>query len=310
MSSSGRSAAVVLALALALGSCEGARPRPQDASPRFQQSIDERSRSAGRDRSAFLPGPHLHIPRGRERLARLISKTTPEVRRSVRRWLPGARLQSRPPRRVVLLSLLLQRIYRVLARDRRLARAVAKRLDGRSSRELKTNVRARRRLDDLATPIVDVEEFETGPPEPPRVLLGYYRAAQRRFGVAWQVLAATNLVESNFGRARATSHAGAQGPMQFLPRTWDAYGLGGDVQDPRDAIFGAANYLRASGAPHDYRAALYAYNPSSRYVAAVMSYARQMMRRPHDFYLYYCWQVFVRTPQGDVRLTGPGARQR
>ena len=31
--------------------------------------------------------------------------------------------------------------------------------------------------------------------------------------------------------------------MQFMPATWAAYGLGGDVQNERDAILGAANYL-------------------------------------------------------------------
>ena len=46
------------------------------------------------------------------------------------------------------------------------------------------------------------------------------------------------------------ARAGAQGPMAVLiPATWRAYGMGGDVRDPRDAIMGAADYLRASGAP-------------------------------------------------------------
>jgi membrane-bound lytic murein transglycosylase B len=36
-----------------------------------------------------------------------------------------------------------------------------------------------------------------------------------------------------------------------MPATWRAYGLGGDIQDPRDAILGAANYLRANGARRD-----------------------------------------------------------
>jgi hypothetical protein len=69
---------------------------------------------------------------------------------------------------------------------------------------------------------------------------------------------------------------------------------------------GAANYLRASGAPGDYRAALYAYNPSDAYVDAVMAYARQMMGDPDDYFAYYNWQVFVETTSGSRRLTGPG----
>ena len=100
--------------------------------------------------------------------------------------------------------------------------------------------------------------------------LADYLEAERRFGVAWQVLAAVNFVESAFGRLRNASTAGAQGPMQFLPSTWRAYGLGGDIDDPRDAILGAANYLHASGAPRDYRRALFAYNHSPAYVDAVL----------------------------------------
>ena len=74
--------------------------------------------------------------------------------------------------------------------------------------------------------------------------------------MAWHVLAAVNYVESRFGRLRNESVSGARGPMQFMPATWRAYGLGGDVRDPRDAIMGAANYLHASGAPRDYAPAV------------------------------------------------------
>jgi membrane-bound lytic murein transglycosylase B len=140
------------------------------------------------------------------------------------------------------------------------------------------------------------------------VLLRYYRQAQRRFRVGWYVLAAVNFVESGFGRIRSPSWAGALGPMQFLPATWRAYGLGGNVYKPRDAILGAANYLRASGAPRDYRGALYAYNHSQSYVEAVLRYAERMKRDLRAFYAYYSWQVFVRTPSGLRRLTGPGLR--
>ena len=115
-----------------------------------------------------------------------------------------------------------------------------------------------------------------------------------------------NIVESGFGRLRNDSTAGAQGPMQFLPSTWRAYGMGGDVHDPHDAILGAANYLRASGAPRSYRRALYAYNPSGLYVSAVLRYARRMAASRRGYFNLYAWQVFVRTPSRDIRLTGPG----
>jgi membrane-bound lytic murein transglycosylase B len=114
------------------------------------------------------------------------------------------------------------------------------------------------------------------------------------------------LIETRMGRIRSNSSAGAQGPMQFIPSTWAAYGLGGDVREERDAILGAANYLSASGAPSDYRQALFHYNPVSAYVTAVTGYANAMGRDPDLFYAYYNWQVFVRTTRGDVRLTGPG----
>jgi membrane-bound lytic murein transglycosylase B len=93
--------------------------------------------------------------------------------------------------------------------------------------------------------------------------------------------------------------------MQFMPATWRAYGMGGNVHDPHDAIIGAANYLRANGAPQNYRRALYRYNPSPLYVDAILRYAARTKRDRHAFYEYYSWQVFVRTPSGLRRLTGP-----
>ena len=93
--------------------------------------------------------------------------------------------------------------------------------------------------------------------------------------------------------------------MQFMPATWAAYGLGGDVHDPRDAIFGAANYLTASGAPRNERTALYRYNHSARYVAAVQRYARAIARDERRFLVYYSRQVYARTAAGVRRITGP-----
>jgi membrane-bound lytic murein transglycosylase B len=112
-----------------------------------------------------------------------------------------------------------------------------------------------------------------------------------------------NLVESAFGRVRNASTAGAQGPMQFLPATWRAYGLGGDVHDPRDAILGAANYLAANGGAHDERRALYRYNHSSLYVDAVLHYAHRIAHVRYAFAEYYAWAVYVRTPNGERRYT-------
>jgi membrane-bound lytic murein transglycosylase B len=155
------------------------------------------------------------------------------------------------------------------------------------------------------TPPSHRRTFTTGRPAPAGRLLGFYHQAQRRFGVAWNVLASVNFVETDFNRIRSSSSAGAQGPMQFMPSTWREYGLGGNLHDPHDAILGAANYLHRSGAPGSYQRALYAYNPSRLYVNAVLRYARRIAADRRAFYGYYAWQVFVRTPSGDRRLTGP-----
>ncbi len=129
------------------------------------------------------------------------------------------------------------------------------------------------------------------PAPPAGQLLADYHLAQSRFGVRWQTLAAVNLVESAFGRVGNTSSAGAQGPMQFLPSTWKAYGLGGDIHSPRDAVLGAGNYLHQSGAPADERRALFAYNHSSLYVRAVQAYAQAMARDPLGFLTLYAWEA-------------------
>ena len=105
----------------------------------------------------------------------------------------------------------------------------------------------------------------------PRRLPG--RTAAHR--VPWTYLAAINLVETRMGRIRGTSTAGARGPMQFIPATWAAYGAGGDVNDPGDAILGAARLLKANGAPGDMAGALWHYNQSASYVRAVSAYAQQ-----------------------------------
>jgi membrane-bound lytic murein transglycosylase B len=94
------------------------------------------------------------------------------------------------------------------------------------------------------------------------------------------------------GRIRGTSTAGAQGPMQFLPSTWDIYGEGGDINSNHDAILAAGRLLQDRGAPDDMGAALYAYNPSPRYVRAVTVHAEQIRAEPRTYLGYYHWQVY------------------
>jgi soluble lytic murein transglycosylase-like protein len=208
------------------------------------------------------------------------------------------------PEDVTLYALYQQRILILLSEKRRLSEAVLERLPPGEARPFRSEVLARRELGRLSRPR-PLKAFRTGPAEPAQRLLGYYRTAQRRYGVAWNVLAAVNYVESAFNKLRNASAAGAQGPMQFIPSTWRAYGLGGNVHDPHDAILGAANYLHANGAPPSYRRALFRYNPSQLYVDAVLRYARRIRSDPRAYYVLYSRQVFVRTPRGLVRLTGP-----
>lgn len=244
-----------------------------------------------------LPPPSAPLPQTPVALVRALETTTRELHVAIAGWNKNAP----PPRDVTLLALYVQRSVRLLAQDPRLARPVM-RLDP-SIRDEVTAVSELGRLSaaEPGTP----RRLRLGPAAPAARLLGWYRAAQSRFGVRWQLLAAINFAESAFGKVRNASSAGAQGPMQFEPATWRAYGLGGKIGDLHDAIFGAANYLAANGAATDERNALYHYNPSALYVDAVLRYARQITRDPDAFATYYSWQVYFRTPTGVRRVTGP-----
>ena len=226
--------------------------------------------------------------------------------RAIDAWLEEPGPPARPPTDVALLGLYEQRVGRTLARRPRLLAAVTRLLPRPVAAEVRTNAEATADLLSLFTPSRDAPELVLGPPTPIGDLLRWYRRAERRFDVGAELLAAIHLVETKFSRVRSHSSAGAQGPMQFIPSTWAAYGLGGDVQDDRDAIMGAANYLRASGAGHDLREAVFAYNHATPYVDAVLAYARRMVRDPRELFGYYSWQVYGLTTEGDVRLSGPG----
>jgi hypothetical protein len=132
-------------------------------------------------------------------------------------------------------------------------------------------------------------------------LLRYYREAEAEFGVPWYYLAAINLVETRMGRIRGDSYAGAQGPMQFMPATWDIYGEG-DINDTHDAILAAGRYLSAAGAPQRIERAIWMYNHDDEYVDAVMKYAAVMRANPSAFRGYYGWQVYFVTANGTFLL--------
>ncbi len=116
----------------------------------------------------------------------------------------------------------------------------------------------------------------------PPVLVPIYRRAAATYGLGPQgpaVLAGINEVETAFGTNLNVSSAGAMGWMQFIPSSWDAYGVdanGDGVEDPynpEDAIFAAANYLRAAGMPADTYDAIFAYNHADWYVSEVLANA-------------------------------------
>ena len=224
-------------------------------------------------------------------------------------WLQeGGRQRGAAYRELLFLGLDEQNLMRRLIKHRRLGNRVLRRLDGPLELETRRNVKAGRGLRALSTPVKPPVKMKTTRPAPPQRLRRFYKKARGRFDIPWTILASVNFVESKFGRLNGPSSAGAKGPMQFMPATWDAYGKG-NIWDPHDSIMAAARYLRASGAPQRIRSALYAYNHSEAYVDAIVLYARQMKRNPKHYYGYYLWQVFVRTTKGDVQLTGPGRDQ-
>ena len=184
----------------------------------------------------------------------------------------------------------LQRAMRTLSRHPRLARSTIRLLPPRLARETRDVTVALHDLHELSKGWPP-HRIRVGPAEPLGRLRSHYRVAQRRFGVGAHVLAAVNFVESQFGRLRNDSVSGAQGPMQFMPATWGAYGMGGDIHDPHDAILGAANMLHRNGAPASYARALYRYNPSPLYVDAVRRYARLIDRDRQALAFLYLWEV-------------------
>ncbi len=140
------------------------------------------------------------------------------------------------------------------------------------------------------------------PPAPADDLLSYYREAEAKTGVGWSYLAAINLVETGLGRIVGLSYAGAQGPMQFLPSTFAAYGDGGDINSAHDSIVAAGRYLAANGFADDREHALFRYNHSNEYVQAVIDYAIVLAGDPAAFAGYYRWEIYYYTVAGDVLL--------
>jgi murein DD-endopeptidase MepM/ murein hydrolase activator NlpD len=122
----------------------------------------------------------------------------------------------------------------------------------------------------------------------PPFLLSIYQAAGIQYGVRWEVLAAINEIETDYGRNLNVSSAGAMGWMQFIPSSWKQYGVDAngdgkrDPYNPVDAVFASARYLKAAGADQDLRKAIFAYNHADWYVDSVLMRARFIGGMPAD----------------------------
>ena len=132
-------------------------------------------------------------------------------------------------------------------------------------------------------PDVMIDSFRVPP-----FLLPIYQAAGIEYGIRWEVLAAINEIETDYGRNLSVSTAGAVGWMQFMPGTWATYGVDAnndgraDPYNPVDAIFSAARYLKAAGGDTNLQAAIFAYNHAQWYVDSVMQRASSLAALPDD----------------------------
>jgi len=141
---------------------------------------------------------------------------------------------------------------------------------------------------DPSTFPAEIPNFFIGRFRIPPFLLSIYQAAGIQYGVPWEVLAAINEIETDYGRNLNVSSAGALGWMQFMPSSWAAYGVDAnedgrkDPFNPVDAIFAAARYLKAAGAATDLSRAIFAYNHADWYVDSVLQRARLVAGLPSD----------------------------
>jgi hypothetical protein len=135
----------------------------------------------------------------------------------------------------------------------------------------------------IGVPNFIIDSFEIPP-----FLLPIYQACGTEYGIPWEVLASINKIETAFGTNLNVSSAGALGWMQFLPSSWEAFGVDAngdgrkDPYNPVDAICAAANYLKIAGAHDDLYQAIFAYNHADWYVQEVLLYARAYGRLPSD----------------------------
>lgn len=197
----------------------------------------------------------------------------------------------------------LQVLYRQLGRRSGWHQRVVQEVPQRYRSTVRAHLTARTELRSMHSDLSDtLPPWRIVKPAPASELKSHYREGEAEFGVPWEVLAAVNLVETGMGRIRGTSVAGAQGPMQFIPSTWDAFGRG-DINDPHDAIMAAARYLAHNGGGSgDIDNALFRYNNHPAYVRAVKAWASVIEDDPRAYRGFYHWRIIYLTARGDVWL--------
>jgi hypothetical protein len=280
-----RFAPVLVALAVIAVACEGGggdlgteRPPGTDA---------RRVAPAG----SAIPVDDLHAPRGPRATARML-----------RRVERGLRAEASDPAKVQKHGQAQQLAYRQLAAHPEWVQEVLAAVPDDVRPAVQANVAAGEALSALTGEApAGFPPWRIVAPPPPETLRSFYDEGAAASGIPWAYLAAIHLVETRMGRIQGTSTAGAQGPMQFIQSTWDAYGEG-DINDNRDAILAAGRYLDASGGPENMDRALFAYNNDERYVAAVRAYAELMLADARAYDGYYHWQVFYRNIDGTFLL--------
>jgi transglycosylase-like protein with SLT domain len=135
----------------------------------------------------------------------------------------------------------------------------------------------------IGVPNFIIDSFEIPP-----FLLPIYQACGTEYGIPWEVLASINKIETGFGTNLNVSSAGAVGWMQFLPSSWETYGVDAngdgrkDPYNPVDAICAAARYLKIAGGADDLYNAILAYNHADWYAQEVLLYARAYGKLPSD----------------------------
>jgi len=214
----------------------------------------------------------------------------------------GLRGPDRDPARLRVLGWEQQLAYRQLSNHADWIAPTVAALPADVAPWVQANLDASAALSRLTPPQTELPDWTILTPPSADVMRGYYAEAEQQTGIPWAYLAAIHFLETRMGRIRGNSTAGAQGPMQFIPSTWAAYGNGGDVNDNHDAILAAARYLKAAGGPADMDKAIYAYNHDAGYVTAVKAYAQTMLADPRAYDGYYQWQVYYRTVDQAVLL--------